>query len=57
MFVDFRRAFDSLGHGVLWNILEHKGVKEKLTRIIKLYANTTCRVLPYIVAHLAKRFT
>ena len=45
-FVDFQRAFDNIDHEVLWNILRHYGLPEKIIKIIKLlYENFTCQVI------------
>ena len=45
-FVDFQRAFDSIDHEVLWNIIRHYGLPEKIIKIIKLlYENFTCQVI------------
>ena len=44
--MDFQRAFDSIDHEVLWNILRHYGLPEKIIKIIKLlYENFTCQVI------------
>ena len=44
-FVDFQRAFESIDHEVLWNILRHYGLPEKIIKVIKLlYENFTCQV-------------
>ena len=45
LFVDFRRAFDSINHNLLWNKLYDIGISAKFIRIIKkLYENATLRV-------------
>ena len=45
-FVDFQRAFDSIDHEVLWNILRHYGLPEKIIKMIKsLYENFTCQII------------
>ena len=45
-FIDFEKAFDSVNHKVLWNILETYGIPAKIISIIKqLYINLTCQVL------------
>lgn len=45
IFVDFRRAFDSVSHGLLWRKLHTAGVSCKLIRIIKnLYDGATMRI-------------
>ncbi|XP_063416357.1 uncharacterized protein LOC134697999 [Mytilus trossulus] len=45
-FVDFERAFDSIDHQVLWNILRHYGIPEKkiISVIKQLYDGLTCQV-------------
>lgn len=46
VFVDFKKAFDSLIHEKIWDSLKRKGVPEKLINLIKTqYARFTCRVL------------
>ena len=37
VFVDFEKAFDSLAREVLWKILRHYGVPEKIVRIIRVF--------------------
>ena len=45
-FVDFQRAFDSIDHEMLWNILRHYGLLKKIIKIIKLlYENFTCQFI------------
>ena len=36
-FVDFEKAFDSVDHQFLWNLLGLYGVPDKVIRIIKLF--------------------
>ena len=45
-FIDFEKAFDSIDHKALWNILEHYGIPEKIMSIIRqLYDGFTCQVI------------
>ena len=45
-FIDFEKAFDSIDHHVLWNILRHYGIPEKVVSIIRqLYQGFTCQVI------------
>lgn len=45
VFVDFKKAFDSLDHQNIWDSLERKGVPMKLINLIKAqYVNFQCRV-------------
>ena len=37
VFVDFGKAFDSLDREVLWVILRHYGIPEKIVRIIRVF--------------------
>jgi hypothetical protein len=34
-FVDFEKAFDSLDREVLWNLMPHYGIPQKLIKIIR----------------------
>jgi len=46
IFVDFKRAFDSLKHTAIWQTLTEWGVPTKLVNIIKeLYNKSTCQVI------------
>jgi len=46
IFVDFKRAFDSLKHTAIWQTLAERGVPTKLVNIIKeLYNNSTFQVI------------
>lgn len=55
IFVDFKRAFDSVNHDLLWRKLYTTGVSCKIIRIIKnLYENATMRVR--VGASLSKPF-
>ena len=45
-FVDFKRAFDTIDREVMWKILKHYGIPNKIIKIIRsLYTNTSCRVI------------
>ena len=45
-FVDFQKAFDSIDHQVLWNILGHYGIPPKIIAMIKLlYNGFSCQVV------------
>ncbi len=45
-FIDYEKAFDSMGRGTLWKLLRHYGVPEKITNIIKnSYEGMTCKVV------------
>ena len=39
VFVDFEKAFNSLDREVLWKILRHNGVPEKIVRMIRVFYN------------------
>lgn len=39
LFVDFRKAFDSLDHHILWEKLYSNGISAKITRILKIIYN------------------
>jgi hypothetical protein len=41
LFVDFKKAYDSVKREVLYNILPELGVPKKLVRIIKMRLNET----------------
>ena len=46
IFVDFKRAFDSLKHTAIWQTLAEWGVPTKVVNIIEeLYNNSTCQVI------------
>jgi sorting nexin-29 len=46
IFVDFKRAFDSLKHTAIWQTLAERGVPTKLVIIIKeLHNKSTCQVI------------
>jgi len=45
-FIDFQKAFDSIDHQVLWNILGHYGIPPKIISVIKLlYEGFSCQVI------------
>lgn len=45
LFVDFRRAFDSVNHQILWNKLYATGVSSQFVRVLQdLYCKATMRV-------------
>jgi hypothetical protein len=41
LFIDFKKAYDSVKREVLYNILVEFGVPKKLVRLIKMYLNET----------------
>jgi hypothetical protein len=42
LFVDFKKAYDSVKREVLYNILLRFGIPKKLVRLIKMCLNETC---------------
>lgn len=45
LFVDFEKAFDSLDRKVMWKILRHCGIPDKVINVTKVqYQNFTCQV-------------
>lgn len=45
-FIDFEKAFDSIDHQVLWKILRHYGIPQKIINIIQqLYNRFSCQVI------------
>ena len=45
-FIDFEKAFDSVDRDMLWKILRHHGIPEKLINIIICqYKGSRCRVI------------
>ena len=45
-FIDFEMAFDSIDHQVLWKILKHYGIPQKIISIIQqLYDGFSCQVI------------
>ena len=54
-FIDFKKAFDSVNRNMMFAILRHYGIPEKIVRAIKLmYEDTTSRV--YIEGKLSEQF-
>jgi hypothetical protein len=41
LFIDFKKAYDSVKREVLYNILLKFGIPKKLVRLIKMYLNET----------------
>ena len=45
-FIDFKKAFDSIDRELLWQVMKHYGIPDKLVRIIQnMYQGATCRVV------------
>ena len=45
-FVDYEKAFDSVDRRMLWKIMRHYGIPQKLVTLIeKMYEGTSCRVI------------
>jgi len=45
-FIDFEKAFDSIDHQVVWKILKHYGIPQKIISIIQqLYDEFSCQVI------------
>jgi hypothetical protein len=42
LFIDFKKAYDSVRREVLYNILVEFGIFMKLIRFIEIYLNETC---------------
>jgi hypothetical protein len=49
LFIDFKKAYDSVKREVLYNILLEFGIRKKLVRLIKMYLNET-----YSKVHVGK---
>jgi hypothetical protein len=49
LFIDFKKAYDSVKREVLYNILLEFGIPKKLVRLIKMCLNET-----YSKAHIGK---
>jgi hypothetical protein len=55
LFIDFKKAYDSVRREVLYNIFIEFGIHMKLARLIKMCLNETyCKV--HIGKHLCDRF-
>lgn len=45
LFVDFEKAFDTVDRNVIWEVLKHNGVPQKIINVTRsLYLNATCRI-------------
>ena len=45
-FIDYKKAFDSVDHTTLWNLIRHFGILPKITNLIKnSYEGLTCKVV------------
>jgi hypothetical protein len=42
LFIDFKKAYDSVKREVLYNILFEFGIPKKLVRLLKMCLNETC---------------
>jgi hypothetical protein len=56
LFIDFKKAYDSVRREVLYNILIEFGIPRKLVRLIKMCLNETCSRVR-IGKNLSDRFT
>jgi hypothetical protein len=55
-FIDFEKAFDSIDHQVLWTILKHYGIPQKIISIIQqFYDGFSCQIIHD--GNLTKPFT
>jgi len=45
LFIDFKKAYDSVRREVLYNILIELGIPTKLVRLIKICLNETCSIV------------
>jgi hypothetical protein len=55
LFIDFKKAYDSIKREVLYNILIKFGITKKLVRLIKMYLNKTHSKVR-IDKHLSDKF-
>jgi hypothetical protein len=55
LFINFKKAYDSVGREVLYNILIGFGVPMKLVRLIKMCLNEMCSNV-HIGKHLSDSF-
>ena len=55
LFIDFKKAYDSVRREVLYNILIENGITMKLVRLIKLCLNETYRTVK-VGKHLSDMF-
>jgi hypothetical protein len=55
LFIDFKKAYDSVRREVLYNILIEFGIPQKLVRLIKMCRNETCSRVR-VGKHLSDRF-
>ena len=54
-FVDFRKAYDSVDHNLLWNKLIQKGISSKVLFLLKqMYKDISCRIKSK--GHLSEEF-
>lgn len=45
-FVDFEKAFDSVDREIIWKLMQHHGIPQKLINIIKqLYEESSCQII------------
>jgi hypothetical protein len=56
LFIDFKKAYDSVRREVFYNTLIEFGITLKLVRLIKMYLNEACSRLQ-IGKHLSDRFS
>jgi hypothetical protein len=55
LFIDFKKAYDSVRREILYNILIEFGIPMKLVRVIKMCLNETCSKVR-LVKHLSDSF-